>query len=66
MYEEAARSVHSQPSDSVVFEDILKGIRGAKSGGFYTVGVYDLHSDHEKREIIKQADQYIHNFGELL
>ena len=66
MYEAAVRKVQCVPSDSIVFEDILKGIQGAKSGGFYTVGVYDIHSDHEKEEIIQQADKYIYNFGELL
>jgi len=66
VYEAAVRKVQCVPSDSIVFEDILKGIQGAKSGGFYTVGVYDIHSDHEKEEIIQQADKYIYNFGELL
>lgn len=65
IYEAAAERLGVQPADTVVFEDILKGIEGAKAGGFLAVGVYDRYSEHEKDEIIKLADCYIYDFGEL-
>lgn len=32
-------------------------------GGFYTVGVEDVHSFYEKEEIRREADRYIVSFG---
>lgn len=52
--------------ESVVFEDILLGIKGAKDGGFKTVGVYDETSARDSAEIEKTADMFIHSFNELL
>lgn len=52
--------------ESVVFEDILLGIKGAKAGGFKTVGVYDETSERDAEEIEKEADMFIHSFNELL
>jgi len=62
----AARRLGLPAQDCVVFEDISAGIRGAKSGGFQTCGVYDSYSDYEKGTIVQEADKYIENFGELL
>ncbi len=65
-YEEAARRLGIAVSDCVVFEDILHGVRGAKMGAFYTVGVADDHSATDREAIMAEADRFIHHFGELL
>lgn len=66
IYEAAAEKVRTEPENSVVFEDILKGIQGAKAGGLQTVGVYDRYSAYEKDAMTALADRYIHDFSELM
>ena len=66
IYVLAAKRLHLPAQDCMVFEDISKGIRGAKSGGFKTCGVYDSYSDYEKEAIVRQADNYIISFKELI
>lgn len=65
IYENAAGKIGLTALDCVVYEDILKGIEGAKMGGFYAVGVEDIHSGYEKEQIQKEADYYISSFEEL-
>lgn len=66
VYQNAVRKLGLADEDCVVYEDILKGIEGAKMGGFYTVGVEDVHSFYEKEEIRREADCYIISFEELV
>ncbi len=66
VYQKAAERLNLTERECVVYEDILKGIEGAKMGGFYTVGVEDIHSCYEKEEIRQLADRYIVSFEELL
>lgn len=66
VYQKAAEKLGLMPKDCVVYEDILKGIEGAKMDAFYVVGVEDIHSAYEKEEIAQQADRYITSFSELL
>lgn len=54
------------PSECIVFEDILPGIKGAKKGGFTVCGVYDCFSQKDEEEIRRNADYYIKSFEELL
>ena len=49
----------------VVFEDILIAAKGAKSGGFYTVGVYDSLSADDEDAMRSICDRYIYNFNEM-
>lgn len=65
VYENAAAKLGLQPMDCVVYEDILKGVEGAKMGGFYVVGVEDVHSGYEKKQIKEGSDYYISSFEEL-
>ena len=65
VYEKTAESLDCIPDESIVFEDILAGIKGAKDGGFITVGVYDRRSVHEKDDISEIADFYIMNFSQM-
>lgn len=62
----AAARLGLPAADCAVFEDICAGIRGAKAGGFYAVGVYEPYCDYEKDEIVRTADLYIHSFHDLL
>ncbi len=66
IYELAAERLGMKASDCVVFEDILKGIEGAKAGGFFTVAIEDPHSAGEKDRIEKTADRYLRSWKELL
>lgn len=66
VYQNAAKKLGLPDEDCVVYEDILKGVEGAKMGGFYTVGVEDVHSFYEKEEIRREADRYIVSFEELV
>ncbi len=54
------------PAETVVFEDILLGIKGAVDGGFHTVAVYDETSAGNEAELRKLAERYIYDFTELL
>ena len=45
---------------------VAAGLRGAKSGGFYTVAVREPLSAPQEAEIRKLADQYINDFYDLL
>lgn len=66
VYEEAARRLGVKPSQCMVFEDILKGVKAAKEGGFYVVAVGEEHSQDEKEEIMEVADRYIEDFDEMM
>ncbi len=65
IYLRAAEKLHMAPRDCAVFEDIAPGVRGALSGGFYTVGVYDVHCP-EPKEVKRLCHRYIRSFSELL
>ncbi len=54
------------PSECIVFEDLLSGIKGAVKGGFTVCGVYDKHSRRDTENIRRIADYYINSFEELL
>ena len=66
IYLKAAQNADAQVQDCVVFEDIFEGIKGAKNGGFFTVGVYDKQSAKDKEKIISISDRYIHDYSELM
>lgn len=61
-----AKKLDVIPEKCIVFEDISKGIIGAKSAGMTAYGVYDKHSEYEKEKIIELADKYIYDFKEIL
>ena len=62
IYEEAARRIHHEKKDCVVFEDILTGFMGAKAGGFTVVAVEDEKSECNKMKIREIADYYIEKY----
>lgn len=61
-----AKKLGVRPERCIVFEDILKGIVGAKAAGMTVFGVYDSTAEEEKKRIIETADGYIYDFGEML
>lgn len=65
IYLVAAKKLGVLPQDCVVFEDILVGIKSAKSVGFKTVAISDPSAIYEKEKIKKEADLYIRDFTEL-
>lgn len=66
VYEEAARRISLKPSECMVFEDILKGIKAAKRGGFYVVALEEDHAIEDREEIRQVSHKYIRDFEELM
>ena len=65
MYHLAAQRIGTRPGNSIVFEDILRGIRNARQAGFYTVAVEDASAAREKEQIRAAADLYIRDYIEM-
>ena len=61
----AAERMGVEPRHCVVFEDIAKGLRGAKGAGMQTVGVYDETSAYQWLEIQALADRCVMSLEEL-
>ena len=59
IYYLAAEKIGLFPENCAVFEDILKGIEGAKIGGFLAIGVEDLHSAFEKEFILEYGYYFL-------
>ena len=62
----AAKRIGVKPEECVVYEDIARGIGGAKKGGFKTCAVYDKSNEGETEELKRLADGYIKSWKELL
>ena len=62
----AAEKNRAKVSDCIVFEDIISAAKGAKKGGFYTVGVFDKGSKDTIGRLKEVCDDYIHDFEELI
>lgn len=65
IYDKAVSDCGCRACKSVVFEDILPAVLGAKAGGYYTVGVYDKASEEDLSRIKDNCDKFIYNFNEL-
>ncbi len=66
VYLRAAEKLGLAPQECAVFEDLLTGIRGARAGGFYTVGVADEASRDNEKSIRAEADAWIADYREAL
>ena len=62
----AAERVGVEPSECMVFEDILLGIQGAKKAGMQTTAVADEFSRQDWAKILQAADHAIESWEELL
>lgn len=66
VYLSVADKLSVKPSDCLVFEDILNGIRAGNNAGMTTVAVRDDYSDFSWTDKIKEADYYIESFEEIV
>lgn len=62
----AAEKVGAAPERCMVFEDVITGVKTAKSINMQTCGVYDARNDSKQDELKKLCDYYIESFSELL
>lgn len=65
IYIRTAEKLDTDINRCLVFEDILLGVKGARSGGFRVVGVYDKYSEKDEEKIREIADKYIYDFNEM-
>lgn len=63
IYLRAAARLGLSPGECAVFEDILAGIRAAREGGFFTVGVADASNAAEREALRAAADAWLEDFA---
>ena len=63
IYREAQNHLGTSKKETAVFEDVVHALRTAKSDGFVTVGVFDVHEENQE-EIQRLANCRIHDYGE--
>lgn len=66
IYLYTAKKLGAASEECVVFEDIIEGLKSAKSVGMKTVAVYDSSNDDYMDEIKATADRFIESYSELL
>ena len=66
VYELACEKLGEMPETSVVFEDIIEGIRGAKAGGFKAVACLNDHYAADRDALIAESDMHFESYRELL
>jgi HAD superfamily hydrolase (TIGR01509 family) len=62
----AANKLNLNPSECLVFEDIVQAVKGAKLAGMTVYAVYDESSKNQREELEKCADKYITSFKQLI
>lgn len=62
----AAEKMSLSPDQCVVFEDILLGIKAAKTAGFMTCGIYDKVSHDEWPDMQETATSAFQSFTEMI
>ena len=62
----AAKKLNVDPSECMVFEDIIAAARGAKLAGMKVTGVFDEHSKHQTDILKEECDNYIYNYEDLI
>ena len=63
IYQKALEHLGTEKSDTYVFEDLPFALNTAKTDGFPTVGVYDMHEAHQD-ELKELSDYYIRDFSD--
>ena len=61
-----AKDLGVDPSECMVFEDIIAGIEAGHNAGMRVCSVYDVHSEEQMVEIIARSEYHIRSFTELL
>ena len=64
IYREAQKHLNTEKGETAVFEDALYALKTAKSDGFITVGVYDIHEENQA-ELKTTADHYIEDYSDF-
>lgn len=62
----AAKKLGVDPSECMVYEDIIAAVEGVKLAGMKVTGVYDEYSKHQTELLKKECDNYIYSYEELL
>jgi beta-phosphoglucomutase-like phosphatase (HAD superfamily) len=66
IYLEASRQLNVQPSECIVFEDALSGVRAGKAAGCYVVAVPDARfSVAEKEVFVSEADLVLDSLADF-
>lgn len=66
VFRAAMERLGGTPADTIVFEDALYAIKGAKQGGFMVYAIEEPVMEPEKAEILALADRYLKSYKELL
>lgn len=66
VYLKAASEMNVNPSECLVFEDVIQGIMAGKNAGMKVCAVEDDYSMFQKEEKARLADYYICTYEELL
>jgi HAD superfamily hydrolase (TIGR01509 family) len=66
IYLKAASKLGVSPSDCIVIEDTLSGIRAAKNAGMYAIAIYDEDSEGQRELINAEADYSAQDYQEVL
>ena len=64
IYREAQKHLSTEKSETVVFEDVLHALKTAKTDGFVTVGIFDVHEENQE-DLKRIADCYIENYSDF-
>ena len=62
----AAKKLGVDPSECMVYEDIIAAVKGVKLAGMKVTGVYDEHAKHQIDLLKRECDNYIYSYEELL
>ena len=65
LYLLAARSIGTQPGQTLVFEDALYAARTASSAGFVTVGVFDESGRETQSSLRRECRYYLSDFTDF-
>ncbi len=66
VFHTAMERLDGTPDDTIVFEDALYAIKGAKQGGLTVYAIEEPVMEQEKAEIQALADRYLTSYKELL
>lgn len=66
VYDLAANKMGLNNTECAVFEDIYEGMKGAKMGGYLTVGVYEKSCITCEEKLREMCDIFIHDFSECI
>lgn len=66
VYELACERLGARAEVTIVFEDLIEGIRGAKMGGFMTAACLDELTPEEREAMTKEADIAFTDYNELM